>query len=64
MTTMENEARKSGRRRKMITNRQASYLASLQHDLGRPYSGRGMTQREASAAIKATLRELRKRRSA
>jgi hypothetical protein len=42
----------------MITNRQASYLASLQRELGVQFSGAGMTRQEASDAIRACLRRL------
>lgn len=36
---------------KGITNPQASYLAALQRELGLPYTGSGMTAREASITI-------------
>lgn len=51
--------RKMGKpRRRGITNKQASYLASLQRELGVPYTGNGMTLAEASAAIDDAKRRL------
>ena len=52
--------KKPGKRNKRgITNRQASYLASLQKQLGEPYTGNGMSVREASDAIDDCRRRLK-----
>lgn len=46
------EARPRG---KGITNKQAAYLAALQKKAGLPYSGSGMTRRQASSEIDRLL---------
>jgi hypothetical protein len=43
---------------KGITNPQAKYLASLQKELGEPYSGAGMSRADASVLIDACLERL------
>lgn len=44
-----------GRPGKGITNQQASYLAHLQRQAGLPYTGSGMTCRQATEAIRRLL---------
>lgn len=44
-----------------ITNRQASYLAALCRELGRPYPGSGMSRLEASIAIRDLEQQVRAR---
>jgi hypothetical protein len=57
------QAERRGRRRnrarpKGITNAQAKDLARLQRQLGEPYSGAGMTARQAADAIRARRAQL------
>lgn len=47
------------KRTRGITNKQASYLAALERQLGVPYSGNGMNTREASSAIDKAKRLLK-----
>jgi hypothetical protein len=45
-----------------ITNKQASYLASLQRAAGEPYTGAGMSRERASVEIERLLEQLRQER--
>jgi hypothetical protein len=54
----------SSKKARGISNTQAKELAHLQRSLGIPYSGQGMTQREASRTIVRLRSALRKAISA